>query len=173
MVAAFGDLQIAVVARGQLQPRLVEGGLGDQVDVRALGWRRGLVDCLDHVFVLVGAGHRQDGGVRSADCLGILAHAAGHDHAAVLGDGFADCGQAFFLRTVEEAAGIDQDDIGAGVVRAHRIAVGAQAGEDALAVDERLGTAEADHPDLLLIGDRGRGSGGHCAAPLHPCAPMR
>ena len=48
---------------------------------------------------------------------------------------------------------LTSDHVGAGVVGAHRIAVGAQAGEDALGIDQRLGTAEADHADLLRLRD--------------------
>jgi hypothetical protein len=67
--------------------------------------------------------------------------------AAVLGDGLADRLEAFFLGAVEEAAGVDQHDIGAGIVGRHFIAVGAQLGEDALGIDQRLGAAERDHAD--------------------------
>jgi hypothetical protein len=127
------------------------------------------VDGLDHGFVLVRAGHGQNIGEPRADRLGLVAHAPGHDHAAIFGNRLADRGQAFLLGRIEEAAGVDQNDIGPGIVGAHRIAIGAQAGEDAFGIDERLGTAEADQSDALGLGGGGgvdfagiRGNGGHC-----------
>ena len=59
--------------------------------------RRGLVRRLDHRLVLVRPGHRENLREAGADQLRLLAHAAGHDHAAVLGDGLADRLEAFFL----------------------------------------------------------------------------
>ncbi len=111
------------------------------------------------------AGDRQHGGMRGADGLGFLAHAAGHDHAAVLGDRLADRLQAFLLGAVEKAAGVDQYDIGAGIIGAHGIAIGAQPGEDAFGIDQRLGAAQADHADLLLLGQDGGGGVHDCARP--------
>ena len=51
MVAAFGDLQIGVMARGEL-----EALFGHQVDERVGHRRRGVVHGLDDLLVLVRAG---------------------------------------------------------------------------------------------------------------------
>ncbi len=101
--------------------------------------------------------------MRGADGVGLLAHAAGHDHATDLRDRLADGLEALLLGTVKEAAGVDQHHVGSGIIRAHCLAVGPQAREDTLGIDERFGAAERDHPDLLLVGNRGC-SGGHDGA---------
>ena len=98
----------------------------------------------------------------------------------------ADGLEALGLGAVEEAAGVDDHRVGAGVVGRDRVALGAQPGQDALAVDQRLGAAEADHADAAAgPGRRGassRGAGravgaevgrvqGHRAAHSRACAP--
>ena len=142
MVAAFRNLQIAVVARRQLQP-----GVGDQVDIGRQVRRRRLMHRLDHLFVLMRAGDGEHLREAGADHLRLFAHTARHDHAAVFRDRFADRLKAFFLGGIEETAGVDQHDVGAGIIGGHLIAVGAQLGEDAFAVDQILGTAERHHAD--------------------------
>ena len=145
----------------------------DQIDKRPLAGRRGGVDGLDHRLVLVRAGDRQHAGEARADGLGLVAHAAGDDDPAILGDGLADGGKALFLGRIEEAAGIDQHHIGPGIIGAHGIAIGAQTGEYAFTINQRLGAAEADHADLGTGGD-GLGGDGlrhNCAAHSPICAP--
>ena len=137
VVAALGNLQIAVVARGQLEP-----GFGHQVEEGVGHRRRGFVDRGDDFLILLRAGDREHAREARADHLGFLAQAAGDDHAAVLGDRFADRFQALGLGAVEEAAGVDQHHVGPGIVGRHVVAVGAQLGHDPLAVDQGLGTAE-------------------------------
>ena len=146
VVAALGNLQIAVVARGQLDPR-PDVGRGDQVEIGVGDRRRGLVHRVDDRLILLRPGDREHVREARADDVGLIAHAAGHDHAAVLGDGLADRLEAFLLGRIEEAAGVDQHDVGAGIVGRHLIAVCAQLGEDAFAVDQRLGAAERNHAD--------------------------
>ena len=96
----------------------------------------------DDLFILLRAGDREDLRKARADDVGLAAHAAGDDDAAVLGNRLADRLEAFLLGAVEEAAGVDQHDVGAGIVGRHVVAVGAQPGHDPLAVDQSLGTAE-------------------------------
>ena len=82
----------------------------------------------------------------------------------------ADRLQAFGLGAVEKAAGVHDHRIGALVVGRDRIALGPQAGQDAFAVDQRLGAAEA-RPCRWSAGRarrcrgeaRGRGRGGGSA----------
>jgi hypothetical protein len=63
------------------------------------------------------------------------------DDLAVLIQGLADRGERFLHRGVDEAAGIDDDEVRAIVGLRSGVALGAQLREDALGVDERLGTA--------------------------------
>ena len=68
------------------------------------------------------------------------AQAPGHHHLAVLGERFADRIERFLDRGVDEAAGVDDDEVGAGVILGGFVALGAQLREDALGVDQRLRT---------------------------------
>ena len=56
--------------------------------------------------------------------------------------------ERFLHRGVDEAAGVDDDEVRAVVVRRGGVALGAQLREDALRVDQRLGAAEGDEADL-------------------------
>ena len=93
MVAALGDLQIGIVARGELQP-----GVRHQVEIGRRRHRRGVVDRADHAphigaAPVIASTSRE----ARADQLGFLAHAAGDDDAAILGDRLADRGEALLL----------------------------------------------------------------------------
>jgi hypothetical protein len=68
--------------------------------------------------------------------------ASGHHDLAVLGERLADRVERLLDRGVDEAAGVDDDEVGAGIARRGRVAFGAQLREDALGVDQSLGTAE-------------------------------
>ena len=59
--------------------------------------RRRLVNRGDDFLILLRAGDREHVREARADDVGFLAHAAGDDDAAVLGDGFADRLEAFLL----------------------------------------------------------------------------
>ncbi len=80
------------------------------------------------------------------------AEAAGDDHPAVLADRLADRLEALLLGAVEKAAGVDQHDVGAGIVARERVALRAQRRHDAFGVDERLRAAEADEADFGCLG---------------------
>ena len=122
---------------------------------------------LDHGFILVRAGDGEDFRELGADQVRLVAHAAGDNHPAIFGNRLADRGKAFLFRAVEESAGVDQHNVGAFIVGRHGIAIGAQLGQDAFAVDQRLGAAEADHADALLVGDLGGILRCHGGGPLH------
>ena len=70
------------------------------------------------------------------------AQAAGHDDLAVLGERFADRVQRFGDGRIDEAAGVDHDQVRAVVGGRDDIALGAQLREDLFGVDQRLGAAE-------------------------------
>ena len=91
------------------------------------------------------------------------AEAAGDDHLAVLGQRFADRVERLGDRGVDEAAGVDDDEVGAVVVGRDRVALGAQLREDLLGIDERLRAAERDEADARAAGLAARFSYGRWA----------
>ena len=94
-------------------------------------------------------------------------YAAGDDDPAVLRHRLADGVQGLLLGAVDEAAGVDHDHVRILVGRHDVVAVQLELGEDALRVHQRLGAAEADHADLLGVGDI-CGGGVHLAARSTP-----
>ncbi len=115
-----------------------------EIEERIVLRRRGLVDRGEHALVLLRPGDREHVGELGRDLLRLRAHAAGDDHLAVLGQRLADGVERFRLGAVEEPAGVDDDEVGAFVLAAELIALGAQLGDDALGIDQRLGAAERD-----------------------------
>jgi hypothetical protein len=71
----------------------------------------------------------------------LRAKTARDDDLAVLVQRLADRVERLLHRGVDEAAGVDDDEVGAGVVGRGGVALGAQLGEDALGIDERLRAA--------------------------------
>jgi hypothetical protein len=71
-----------------------------------------------------------------------------HHDLAVLGERLADGAQRLLDCRVDEAAGVDDDEVGAGVVGRGKVTLGPQLGEDALRVYKCLGTAEGNEPDF-------------------------
>src|SRR5206468_8501907 len=64
--------------------------------------------------------------------------------------------QRFLYRGIDEAAGVDDHQVGAGVGLARDVALGAQLREDALGVDQRFRTAVRDEPDFRVTASRDR-----------------
>src|SRR3546814_5621302 len=73
MVAALRNLQIAVVARGELQPAPVVPKTGNQIDERTLRRRRGVVNGVDDLLILMRAGDGEHVGEAGADDVGFAA----------------------------------------------------------------------------------------------------
>jgi len=96
---------------------------------------------LHHGRRIVRAGNRQDRWVRLLDYALFCAQTAGDDDAPVFCQRLADGVERLGDRGVDEAAGVDDDQVGAGVVGRGGIALGAQLRKDALGVDERFRTA--------------------------------
>jgi hypothetical protein len=151
MVAAFGDLEVRVVFR-----RKPDALRRDKVDERIVGFGQVLVHRLHHFVGRMRAGDGKHPGMGLAHDVPLGAEAAGDDHLAVFVQGFADRLERLLHRRVYEAAGVDDDEVGVAVRRRDEIAFGAQLRQDALRIDERLGTAERDEAYF-----RGRGYG-HC-----------
>ncbi len=148
IVAAFGDFQIGVVARRQL-----DALRRHEVHARVVRRRQRLVNGRDDALVLLRPGHGQHLRKAFADQLRLGPHAAGDDDLAVRLERLADGRERFGLGRIEEAAGVDDDRVSARVVLAQDVALGAQLRDDSLRIDERLRAAERDE------GDAGRGLG--------------
>ena len=105
------------------------------------GFSQMRVDCLHHAGRVVRPRDCQYGRVGLSYQILLEAQTTGNDDFAILGQRLADGVQRFLDRGVDEAAGVDDDEVGAGVGGRGGVALGAQLREDALGVDERLGTA--------------------------------
>jgi hypothetical protein len=126
VVAALRNFQIGVVARRKLDT------LRRQKIEEGVVWPgHGLVYLVDHCLVLVRASDGKHVRIAGADAVRLDAEAAGNDNAAVFAQRLADCLERFLLCTVEEAAGVDYDCVGAFVARRKLIALGAELGDDA------------------------------------------
>ncbi len=164
VIAALRNLQIAVVARRELQITLRH-----QIEEGRRRNRRRVVDRAHHLLILMRTGDGEHVGEALADHLRFLAHAAGDDDAAILRDRLTDGFEALLLGGIEETAGVDEHDVGTGIVGGHGIAIRAELGQDAFAVHKVLRTAERNHADL------GRGGEYRChesAAHIMQCAPI-
>ena len=143
VVAAFGDLQIGVVARGKpdaLRRQQIEEGI-----VRA---RHGLVHVLHHRFVLLGPGYGEHARMDRENAIQLDPEAAGDDDLAVLRQRLADGRKQLLLGGVEKAAGVDHYSVSALVLRRQLIALGAELGNDALQIDQALGQPRLTNPIL-------------------------
>ncbi len=127
--------------------REAKAAFGHEIDFRIVKLRQMRVHCADDGFILVRTGDLEHSGVRFADERLFFAQAAGDDDLAVFADRFANRVEAFGFGAVEEATRVHDDKVGASVGAAELIAFGTKPRDDALAIDERFGTAEADHAD--------------------------
>src|SRR6185312_5352522 len=154
VVAAFGNLQVRVVLRGELHShRVVTSGVKtperpDVEELVALGRQR-LVHRVHHAGVVLRAADRKHVGVGLADQLRALAEAAGDDLLAVLVERGADGVQRLLHRRVDEAAGVHHHRVGLAVAGHDLVALHLELGEDALGIHQRLGATETYEADLL------------------------
>ena len=142
MIAALGNLQVRVVAR-----REANALRRHQVQKRVVRRGQVLVHRIHHLVEGVGAGNLQHLRVALQNLLRAGAQAAGHHHLAILAQRLANGIEALVDGIVDEAAGVHYHQVGLVVGAHHLIALGAQPGEDLLAVAGGLGAAEADKPD--------------------------
>ena len=98
----------------------------------------------------MGACDSQNGGVGAADVILFCAQATCDDDFAVFRQGFADGVQRFCLGGVEETACVYDHGFGACVIGADCVTFGAEAGQDAFAVDQSFGTTKGNHADFWL-----------------------
>ena len=150
MVAAFGDLQIGIVTRGEL-----DALRRHQAGERIVGWLRYIaVHMLQHLLIGVRAADLQHLGVNGADLIFLGTQTTGDDHLAVLFQRFADCFQRLLHRAVDKAAGVDDHQLGVVVAVDHLVAFSAQLGQDAFGIDEILRATQRNKTDT------GRARGG-------------
>ena len=143
MVAALGDLQVRVMPRRELHPLRRH-----EIDVRVVRFGQMLVNRGHHAVGVLRPSDREHRGMHLGDDALLRAQAAGDDHFAVLGERFADGLQRFLHRGVDEAAGVDDHEVGVVVRGRGDVALGAQLREDALGIDQRFRTAQGNKPDL-------------------------
>ncbi len=139
VVAAFGDLEVGVVRGRELDPLG-----GDEIGERIVRPGQMRVHRLHHLRGRMRPGDGEHFGMRAAHEFAavLCAEAAGDDHLAVLGDRLADRVERFRDRRVDEAAGVDDDQVRPGIGRGDRVALGLQLREDLLGVDQCLRAAE-------------------------------
>ena len=179
MIAAFGNLQVRIVFRRQL-----DALRRHQVGERVMRFRQMRMHRRHHFLHRMRAGHRQHLRMRRAHHIAFGAQAAGDDHATVRGQRLADRIKRFLHRRVDEAAGIDHHQIGAFVGWRDAISFGTQLGQYLFGVDQRFRAAQRHESHLRWRGGAGSGCGvdcGHCItfqkkerreAPLHQRWPM-
>ena len=142
VVAAFGDLQIGVVARRQLHALRRQ-----EIDEGLVRRRRCLVHGGHDALIGLRPGDREHVRMLLADQFGRRAHAAGDDDLAVFLQRRADGAQRLVARRIQEAAGVHDDQVGAVMLARDLVALGAQARQDALGIDKRLRATETDETD--------------------------
>ena len=116
--------------------------VGHEIDEGIVLGRHGLVHRGDDALIGLRAGDREHVRESVADLLRLGTHAAGDDDLAVLGHGRADRLERLRLGGIEEAAGVDDDEIGAGMALGELVTLGTQRGDDPFGIDERLGAAQ-------------------------------
>jgi hypothetical protein len=134
-----------------------------------------------HALGVVRAGYRQHRGMYFSYRLIFCPEAAGDHDFAVLSERLADRVERFRDRRVDEAARVDDDEVGVAVAWRSDIALGAQLGEDALGIYEGLRAAERNKPYLRTClrpcrsfdqrGNRERKGRRTCCAPGSASAP--
>ena len=156
MIAAFGDFDVSGVARRGEQARrgVVIEEYRQARRARGRSARRLAVDGLNDVFDLAGADDRVHFGNLLANLVAkALDQAAGDDQALraaeflVFGH-LQDGVDGFLLRRLDEAAGIDDEHVGFVGARRQFVAVARQNAHHDLAIDEVLGTAQAEESNL-------------------------
>jgi hypothetical protein len=143
IAAAFGDLQISVMARRELDPFR-----RDQIEKSVVRRIDRAMNGVENSFILLRAGDGENTWISGSDPFRLRAHAAGHDDFPVLRQCFSDRGERLFLCGLEKPASVDDRDIRAFMVSRERISFSPQPADDALAIDEGFWASERDEAHL-------------------------
>ena len=132
--------------------RQAHAALGHEFVPGVVRARQRLFDHGEHFVNTVGPRHAQNLGHTLGDevrtvFFGFAAQAAANNDAAVFFKRFGNCLQAFFNGFIDEAAGVDDDEVGVLIGRADAVAARAQLRHNTLGVDERLRAAERNKAD--------------------------
>ena len=142
VVTALGNLEIGIVPGRELDP------LGrNQAGPGIMGRRQLFMHQGHDLLVGMRPGNAQYLGIFFPDFIRPRAKTTGDQHPAIGVQGLAYGFQRLLHRGVDEAAGVDDDQVGILVTRHHDISLGAQLGENALGVHQVLWTAQADEAD--------------------------
>ena len=87
------------------------------------------------------SGNRKNRRMRFLDYAFFCPEASGDDDAPVLGQRLADGVERLGDRGVDEAAGVDDDEVGAGVIRRGDVTLGPELGEDPFGIYKCFGAA--------------------------------
>ncbi len=120
----------------------------DQIDKGLVFRRQVLMHRSDHFLVALRAGYLEHLRMPIENFLRLGAQATGDDHLAVLGEGLADRIQRLIHRRIDETASVNYHQVRGGIARRHFISFRAQAGEDALGIDQCFGAAQTDKAHL-------------------------
>ena len=168
IVTTLGNLEVGIVAR-----RKAQACLRHEVEMGVVWGCQVGVDRRHDVFVLMRAGDGEYLRVGPLDHVRFGAEAAGDDDFPVGLYGFSDRFETLVAGAVEEAARIDQDEVGAGIVGCDLVAFGAQAGDDTFGIHERLRAAEGNDTDFWRAGaECGCCHGGRFSTSRGVCEPI-
>ena len=129
VVAAFGNFQVGEVVRRQAHALWRH-----QIGIRVMRFGQVLMNVTHHLVSGMRAGDGKHRGVGGLDDVALGAKATGDDDLAVLGQGLADGVERLFHRGIDEAAGVDDDEVRIVVAWRDFVALGTQLGQDALGV---------------------------------------
>ena len=96
----------------------------------------------------MGSRDRQHGGVSFSYQILFKPQTARNHDFAVFGERLANGAERLLDGGVNEAAGVDDDEVGAGIIGRSDVTLGSQLGEDAFRIYKCLGTAEGNKPNL-------------------------
>ncbi len=142
VVAAFGNLQVGEMVRGQAHALRRH-----QIGIRVVRLGQVGVDIAHDLVGSVRAGDGEHGRVRRLHDVTLGAEAAGDDDLAILVERLADGVERFLDGSVDEAAGVDDHQIGIVVARRNLVAFGAQLGQDTLGIRTGFRTAQRNETD--------------------------
>jgi hypothetical protein len=120
----------------------------NKVEIGIVRRRRRLVHGRHHALVGLRARDGEEIGEAVANLARLRPHAAGDDDPPVLIERLADGVEGFRLGAVEKTAGVDDDEIGAGMLLGEFVALGTELRDNALGIDEGLRAAERHEGDL-------------------------